>query len=81
MWEGYLKKPSTEKFLHYFETRNFSIHHMHTSGHADIETLKKMVEALKPKNIVPIHTFSRDEYRKIFSAPVVVMEDGEVREV
>jgi ribonuclease J len=44
-----------------------AIKDIHTSGHVDIAGLKKMVEVLKPKNLVPIHTFERDEYRNIFT--------------
>jgi len=77
MWEGYLLKPDTKKFLDYLTNRNFTIHKIHTSGHADTETLKQMVEAIKPKNIVPIHTFSASEYAKIFTTPVVEINDGE----
>ena len=46
LWEGYMKKPDTKKFLQYFENRGFTIHIIHTSGHADINTLKQMVEAI-----------------------------------
>lgn len=81
MWEGYLKKKTTEDFINYLNSRNFSLHHIHTSGHADLNTLKKMVEVLNPKHIVPIHTLSPDEYHKIFSAPVVELRDGETLEV
>ncbi|HOH74661.1 MAG TPA: MBL fold metallo-hydrolase RNA specificity domain-containing protein, partial [Paludibacteraceae bacterium] len=59
----------------------FTIYNIHTSGHADTETLKKMVEAIKPKNIVPIHTFSGSEYEKTFTTPIVEMNDGETKEV
>ena len=81
MWEGYLKKSDTKKFVDYLTSRNFTIHNIHTSGHADTETLKKMVEAIKPKNIVPIHTFSGSEYEKTFTTPIVEMNDGETKEV
>lgn len=77
MWEGYLKKSATKKFIEYLENRNFSIHHIHTSGHADIDTLKKMVDTIKPKNIVPIHTFHPGDYGKIFDLPVILLKDGE----
>jgi ribonuclease J len=40
-----------------------------------------MVEAIKPKNIVPIHTFSGSEYDKIFTTPIVEMNDGETKEI
>ena len=81
MWEGYLQKSDTKKFLDYLTNRNFTIHKIHTSGHADTETLKQMVEAIKPKNIVPIHTFSGSEYDKIFKTPIVEMNDGETKEI
>jgi ribonuclease J len=81
MWEGYLKKSATKKFMEYFENRNFSRHNIHTSGHADIDTLKKMVDAVKPKNIVPIHTFHPGDYGKIFDCPIVLMNDGDITRV
>lgn len=80
LWEGYLKKPNTQKFIEYLTNRNFTLHKIHTSGHADTETLKQMVNALNPKNIVPIHTFNATEYCKIFSTPIVELNDGDVRE-
>ena len=81
MWEGYLQKSDTKKFLDYLTNRNFTIHKIHTSGHADTETLKQMVEAIKPKNIVPIHTFSGSEYQNIFTTPIIEMNDGETKEI
>ena len=81
MWEGYLKKSDTKKFVDYLTSRNFTIYNIHTSGHADTETLKKMVEAIKPKNNIPIHTFSGSEYEKTFTTPIVEMNDGETKEV
>jgi ribonuclease J len=78
MWKGYLKKPDTIKFIEYFESRGFAIHKIHTSGHADIDTLKQMVEAIKPKSIVPIHTFNAGDYSKIFNCPIVLLKDGEI---
>ena len=77
MWEGYLQKSGTRKLLDYLTNRNFTIHKIHTSGHADTQTLKQMVEAIKPKNIVPIHTFSKSEYARIFNVPIVELNDGE----
>lgn len=81
MWEGYLKKSATMKFVDYLTNRKFTLHKIHTSGHADYKTLKKMVEAIKPKNIVPIHTFEGDKYKDIFTVPIVELADGEIREI
>ena len=81
MWEGYLKKPTTIKFVEYLKNRKFKLYKIHTSGHADTKALKKMVEAIKPKNIVPIHTFEGDKYKDIFSVPVVELNDEEIKEI
>lgn len=77
MWEGYLQKSDTNKLLEYLTIRNFTIHKIHTSGHADTETLKQMVEAINPKNIVPIHTFNSSDYARNFTTAIVELNDGE----
>lgn len=81
MWEGYLTKPDTKEFVDYLENKKYTVYQVHTSGHADIATLKKMVEAIKPKNIVPIHTFEVDKYKNIFSSPIVELKDEEIKEI
>lgn len=77
MWEGYLKKLGTKKFIDYLLGRNFSLHKIHTSGHADVETLREMVAAVRPRFIVPIHTFWAKDYGDIFSFPILELKDGE----
>jgi ribonuclease J len=81
MWEGYLQTSGIMNFVDYLTNRKFTLHKIHTSGHADIKTLKKMVEAINPKNIVPIHTFEGDKYKDIFNEPIVELKDGEIREM
>ncbi len=82
MWSGYLKDEKTTRFIKYLEGRRFSVHHLHTSGHADLETLQRMVAALQPKNLVPIHTFEGDAYQRIFSnVNVRRVQDKEVVEI
>ncbi len=81
MWEGYLRKSTTIKFVDYLTNRKFTLHKIHTSGHADTKTLKKMVEVIKPKNIVPIHTFEGDKYKDIFNEPIVELKDEETIEI
>jgi ribonuclease J len=82
MWEGYLKEEKTKAFVDYLADRGLSIHHLHTSGHADIETLQRMVEATRPKNLVPIHTFDGEAYQKVFgNVNVRQIKDGEEIEI
>ena len=57
-WDGYYKIP--EQVLaspkHKLFRELFSnVVDIHTSGHADIATIKKVVEIVKPKEIICIH--------------------------
>jgi len=79
MWLGYLKKPNTMRFISYLKKRNFTIEYLHTSGHANVDTLQKLVEAINPKYVVPIHTFSGGEYQRIFSKPVIELKGGQTQ--
>ena len=81
MWEDCMENKSNLDFINYLKNRNFTLKQIHTSGHADRHTLKRMVEAIKPKHIVPMHTFEGDKYQEIFDYPVVRLQDGEVLEI
>jgi len=81
MWEGYLLKPHTRQFIDYLISRGFTMQTIHTSGHADTQTLKQMVEAMQPKTIVPIHTFGAGLYKSVFTSSVIELNDGEIMSV
>ncbi len=72
MWDGYKNEKTTKKFIDFLHSKGMSEKQIHTSGHADRDALKRMVEVLKPKNLVPIHTFEGDEYEKIFTGTKVL---------
>lgn len=48
----------------------------HTSGHAPVEDLQRLATALKPKQLIPIHTEKASDYCKFFEN-VVVLQDRE----
>jgi ribonuclease J len=74
MWEGYKTRPGPVKdFLDFISGKGMPIKDIHTSGHADLTGLKKMVEAVKPKHLVPIHTFEADRYGELFEGTQVRM--------
>ena len=79
MWGGYKKEKTTRDFINFLVGRGMTEKQIHTSGHADKAALKKMVEILKPKNLVPIHTFEGAKYEKIFTGiNVLRINDNEV---
>ena len=78
LWEGYLEDESMKKMMRFIKKNKMNFYQVHTSGHAEIDTLKKVVKKLKPKQIVPIHTFHPDKYGGLFNRKIVRVSDGEV---
>jgi len=75
MWEGYLEQSDFRKPL---QRQGIKFKTIHTSGHAPERVLKRLVEAIKPKCIVPIHTFQPQTYPSLFpNANVHLLNDGE----
>jgi ribonuclease J len=60
------KNKETSQFIDFLTNKGMKDISIHTSGHADLDGLKKMVKALNPKHLVPIHTFEGDKYQDIF---------------
>jgi ribonuclease J len=76
MYEGYIEKPGTAKdFIDFIAGKGMPFKHIHTSGHADLSGLKKMAAVVKPKHLVPIHTFERERYAELYEKNNVVMVD------
>ena len=66
MWQGYLEEEKMKRFVKFTEEKNMKMISIHTGGHADINTLKKVVDTVRPKRIIPIHTFKPDFYDNLF---------------
>jgi ribonuclease J len=82
-WKGYLKEEfSNTKTVELFSNlqKKYNWTYAHTSGHADLESLKLFSSSLSPKKLIPIHTEYKDEFSKHFEN-VVVLDDNEVYEV
>lgn len=71
-WEGYFRKQED-----FWKENNVEVVKLHASGHAYLRDLVKFVNALKPKNIIPIHTENADKYGEHFEANIVALKDGE----
>jgi len=78
MWSGYKDQPKTKEFIDFFEGNNCTVIDMHTSGHADVETLKEFANAINPKLIIPIHTNNKNEYKSIFDQTVLELDDNQI---
>jgi ribonuclease J len=77
MWHGYLERSNLQDFL---ESNGIPILEIHTSGHAYVSQLKMMVDALKPRWIIPIHTFHPEKFEELFPN-VIQAGDGETMSI
>ncbi|MBA7658896.1 hypothetical protein ES703_66858 [subsurface metagenome] len=73
MWHGYLERSDLEQFL---KSCGIPLTEVHTSGHAYVSQLQKLANALKPRFIIPIHTFYPERYSEMFPN-VIKLNDGE----
>ena len=78
MWSGYKDQPKTKEFIEFFEGNNCNVIDMHTSGHADVETLIEYANAINPKLIIPIHTNNKKDYKSIFDQPILELDDNQI---
>lgn len=80
-WSGYLKgKHADPRILKFIG--NHRMEKVHTSGHASVETIEKLIRMTNPKMIIPMHTECADEFGKIeafvpYHDRVRVLSDGE----
>ncbi len=79
-WEGYWERDSYIKLKEWLERNAIPKISIHTSGHASPGDLKKIVTAINPRKVVPIHTFFPERYGELFQN-VEVHNDGEWWEV
>jgi ribonuclease J len=77
MWEGYLDESNSNSYLPKLKKdTEINLISIHTSGHAVIDDLKRMVAAIKPKKLIPIHTEHGQKYDDYFSN-VLHLKDGD----
>jgi len=54
MWQGY--KPKMQQFLEGVKVLGIKVVDLHTSGHADIAAIKKLIQRVNPEEIEFVHT-------------------------
>ena len=76
LWEGYLEGSSGELFRDDLAAAGVPMVSAHTSGHAGVADLQRLVAALNPGRVVPIHTEAPARYATLFPN-VIQRSDGE----
>ena len=80
-WDGYLLEEYYElyKNIQDFVPKDSKLIYLHTSGHADRESIKKVINILKPETIIPIHGETPEMFEKIGlkNCKIVILHDEE----
>ena len=73
MWQGYLEQEQIQNFI-----AGYDMVALHTSGHADTQSLTDVINRINPTAVIPIHTELPEAYEKLnITSEVIVLKDGE----
>jgi ribonuclease J len=77
LWEGYLVDGAIQKFC---EDKGITFKVAHASGHCHVQEMQRLVCAMNPKVVIPVHTANPKAYLELFPR-ARVLKDGEVMAV
>lgn len=63
-WSGYKEQHEMKSFINECEKLGLKTITLHTSGHADEATILNLIDKVKPKKIMPIHTENAEWFDK-----------------
>lgn len=72
-WSGYRLQNEMKEFLEECQNLGLKVIIMHTSGHADQDTIIKLVEWTKPKTIIPVHTENTNWFCMKFGREILII--------
>ena len=74
MWKGYLEQRNVKEFLDGYKRLD-----MHTSGHADRNAIKMVIDTVKPDMVIPMHTKLPEAFLKLVGQDKVkLLNDNEI---
>lgn len=76
VWGGYLKNERSQPLLDWLERWSVPRDHCHTSGHADLMTIRQLMHAISPCLLIPVHTEHPGRYADAFDTEPQLVEDG-----
>lgn len=77
MWSGYVEKEEKlRNFIDEIENMGIEFKELHTSGHADINSMIKLNEIVNPDKTIIIHTENKEKGKNIFN-DIVDLNDNE----
>ena len=82
MWKGHKQTAAVKKVLEFCRERKITVVDLHTSGHASRDTVKALIDGLRPAALLPIHCEAedRDEFLSLHGS-CLMLNDGQRWEV
>jgi ribonuclease J len=74
LWNGYRDAEYQRKFEESLRQSRFDLRALHTSGHATVEDIQRLIHELDPKQVIPIHTMFPETFKE-YSNRTVLKED------
>ena len=75
LWSGYRDNEYQQLFERSLKKRCFSLETLHTSGHASVGDIKRVIKEIDMQKLVPIHTLHPDTFHE-FSDRTEIKADG-----
>ncbi|MCL2806518.1 MAG: MBL fold metallo-hydrolase [Treponema sp.] len=75
LWSGYRENAYQQNFENFLTERGIHQIYRHTSGHAKVSDILKLINGVSPKKIVPIHTLDPEAFLE-YSNKVDIKKDG-----
>jgi ribonuclease J len=66
MWPGYLEQPAGVRLRERLDRLGVPLTIAHASGHGTVADLKRLVSAMRPQRVVPIHTAWPERFIELF---------------
>lgn len=62
LWRGYRDEAYQQMFEESLAKAGFSLEALHTSGHATVADIRRVIDGLDPQKLIPIHTMRPDAF-------------------
>jgi ribonuclease J len=79
LWKKY--EETEMDFFNWVDQQGYNRKHIHTSGHADRESLAMIAEFINPKKIIPMHTENKEEFFDLFGEKTLILDDNELLKI
>lgn len=80
MWKGYRDSEYQQSFEKQLKSKGLTIESYHTSGHSTVKDIKRLIDGLNPKVVIPIHTMSPEAFLNL-SNKVRLLNDKQEYEI